>query len=110
MARITVEDCTTKVTNRFELILIAAHRARQLSLGNEALIDRDGDKNSIIALREIGDGAINPANLMESLANYIADPKSLRVEETGDDGLLSDLNDVVISEHDEDEGDDDISE
>jgi DNA-directed RNA polymerase subunit omega len=53
MARITVEDCIDKVPNRFELVLLAAHRARSLASGTHITVDRDNDKNAIVALREI---------------------------------------------------------
>ena len=53
MARITVEDCIDKVPNRFDLVLLAAHRAREISLGAELTVDRDKDKNPVVALREI---------------------------------------------------------
>lgn len=53
MARVTVEDCIDKVENRFELILLASHRARMISAGSEITVDRDNDKNPVVALREI---------------------------------------------------------
>ncbi len=65
MARITVEDCLQVVDNRFELVLMATKRARQLSKGAEALIQNDNDKPTVLALREIANGLINP----ELLAN-----------------------------------------
>ena len=55
MARVTVEDCIDKVDNRFELVLLASHRARQISQGSQITIDRDNDKNPVVALREIAD-------------------------------------------------------
>ena len=55
MARVTVEDCVDKVTNRFELVLVASHRARGMSAGAEILVDRDNDKNPVVALREIAE-------------------------------------------------------
>ena len=58
MARVTVEDCVQKVPNRFELVLLAAQRARNLSRGEELTIDRDDDKNPVVALREIADETI----------------------------------------------------
>ena len=58
MARVTVEDCVDKVPNRFELVLLAAHRARAVSAGAEITIDRDNDKNPVVALREIAEGLI----------------------------------------------------
>ena len=66
MARVTVEDCVDKVPNRFELVLLAAHRARQISGGAELTIDRDRDKNPVVALREIADETVMPDQLAES--------------------------------------------
>ncbi len=65
MARITVEDCLDKVENRFQLVLIATKRARQLASGAEPLVDRDNDKNAVIALREIAQGLITEKILDE---------------------------------------------
>ncbi|HEY6917749.1 MAG TPA: DNA-directed RNA polymerase subunit omega [Tabrizicola sp.] len=55
MARVTVEDCVDKVPNRFELVMLAAHRAREIASGSPATVDRDNDKNPVVALREIAD-------------------------------------------------------
>lgn len=67
MARITVEDCIDKVPNRFALVLLSAHRARTISSGAEPLVDRDRDKDPVVALREIADGAVRPDDLRDSL-------------------------------------------
>src|SRR3546814_2493526 len=67
MARVTVEDCVDKVTNRFDLVLLAAQRAREVSGGAELTIDRDRDKNPVVALRDIAEETIPPADLKESL-------------------------------------------
>tara|TARA_Y100000022_G_scaffold120925_1_gene104564 strand:+ start:272 stop:679 length:408 start_codon:yes stop_codon:yes gene_type:complete len=67
MARVTVEDCVDKVTNRFELVLFAAHRARGMSAGAELLVDRDNDKNPVVALREIADEKLVPDEVREDL-------------------------------------------
>lgn len=67
MARVTVEDCIDKVDNRFELILLAGHRARMISSGAPLTIDRDRDKNPVVALREIADETIAPDDLREQL-------------------------------------------
>lgn len=58
MARVTVEDCVTKVPNRFELVLLAGERAKELSMGAQPTLDRDNDKNTVIALREIEEGTV----------------------------------------------------
>jgi DNA-directed RNA polymerase subunit omega len=65
MARVTVEDCVDKIPNRFDLVLLAAHRARQLSGGAETLVDRDRDKNPVVALREIAIRELKPDELKE---------------------------------------------
>jgi DNA-directed RNA polymerase subunit omega len=67
MARVTVEDCVDKVPNRFDLVLLAAQRAREISGGSELTIDRDRDKNPVVALREIAEQTIRPKDLHESL-------------------------------------------
>ena len=67
MARVTVEDCIEKIENRFDLVLMAAHRARMISSGAQITVDRDNDKNPVVALREIGDGTISPEDLREDL-------------------------------------------
>ncbi len=71
MARVTVEDCIDKVENRFELVLLAGHRARQISSGAEITIERDNDKNPVVALREIADETLSPADLKEDLIHSL---------------------------------------
>ena len=71
MARVTVEDCVDKVPNRFELVLLASQRARQVSGGAELTIDRDRDKNPVVALREIAEETIGPRELEEALINSL---------------------------------------
>lgn len=71
MARVTVEDCIEKVPNRFELVLVAAHRARLIANGSSINVDRDNDKNPVVALREIGDGALSPEDLEEDLIHSL---------------------------------------
>jgi DNA-directed RNA polymerase subunit omega len=67
MARVTVEDCIEKVENRFDLVLLASHRARMIGSGVCLTVDRDRDKNPVVALREIAAGTINPKDLAEEL-------------------------------------------
>jgi DNA-directed RNA polymerase subunit omega len=67
MARVTVEDCIDKVTNRFDLVLLAAERAREISGGAELTIDRDRDKNPVVALREIAEETVRPDHLQEGV-------------------------------------------
>ncbi len=79
MARVTVEDCVDKVTNRFELILLAAHRARAIANGAAITIDPDNDKNPVIALREIADETVSPDDMREGLIHSIQ--KNVEVDE-----------------------------
>lgn len=65
MARVTVEDCVDKIPNRFDLVLMSAHRARQLSGGADPLVERDRDKNPVVALREIANKSLKPDELRE---------------------------------------------
>lgn len=67
MARVTVEDCVDKIPNRFDLVLLAAHRARNISAGAPLTIERDNDKNPVVALREIAEETVKPDELLESL-------------------------------------------
>ncbi|MBX7527865.1 DNA-directed RNA polymerase subunit omega [Qipengyuania vesicularis] len=66
MARVTVEDCVDKVPNRFDLVLLAAQRAREISGGAEITLDRDRDKNPVVALREIAEQTVKPKDLQEA--------------------------------------------
>ena len=79
MARVTVEDCIDKVDNRFELVLLSAHRARQISQGAAITVDRDNDKNPVVALREIADEAQSPGDLKEDLIHSLQ--KHVEVDE-----------------------------
>jgi DNA-directed RNA polymerase subunit omega len=79
MARVTVEDCVDKVPNRFELVLLAAHRARSIASGSHITVDPDNDKNPVIALREIADKTIPPDDLREGLIHSIQ--KNVEVDE-----------------------------
>ena len=71
MARVTVEDCVDKVDNRFDLILLAAHRARMISAGAPLTVDRDRDKNTVVSLREIADETLQPDDLKEDLIHSL---------------------------------------
>jgi DNA-directed RNA polymerase subunit omega len=71
MARVTVEDCVDKVENRFELVLLASHRARMIASGAPLTVDRDNDKNPVVALREIADQTIAPEDLKEDLIHSL---------------------------------------
>jgi DNA-directed RNA polymerase subunit omega len=79
MARVTVEDCIDKVENRFELVLLAAHRARLIASGSPLTIDRDRDKNPVVALREIAETTVEPEILKEELIHSLQ--KQVEVDE-----------------------------
>ena len=71
MARVTVEDCIDKVENRFDLVLLASHRARMISSGSQITIERDNDKNPVVALREIAETTVSPGDLKEDLIHTL---------------------------------------
>jgi DNA-directed RNA polymerase subunit omega len=79
MARVTVEDCVDKVENRFDLVLLTAHRARMIAAGSPATLPRDNDKNPVIALREIAETTVSPEDLMEDLIHSLQ--KHVEVDE-----------------------------
>ena len=89
MARVTVEDCVDKVTNRFELVLIASHRARGMSAGAELLVERDNDKNPVVALREIADKKLVPADVREDLVGSLQ--KQVDIDEPEEEMLMTPL-------------------
>ena len=79
MARVTVEDCVDKIENRFELVLLAAHRARMISTGSAITVEPENDKNPVISLREIADEMLPPDDLREGLIHSIQ--KNVEVDE-----------------------------
>ncbi|HZL29447.1 MAG TPA: DNA-directed RNA polymerase subunit omega [Pseudolabrys sp.] len=100
MARVTVEDCIDKVENRFDLVLLASHRARMISSGSSITIDRDNDKNPVVSLREIAETTVSPGDLKEdlihSLQKYVeVDEPEPEVPLIGAGGVDSDDADVV---------------
>ena len=102
MARVTVEDCVEKVPNRFGLVLLAAHRARAISSGGALLVDRDNDKNPVVALREIADDTLVPEDLREGLIVSLqrVDERSEAEEEAETLALLADPQHMHMSEQD----------
>jgi DNA-directed RNA polymerase subunit omega len=88
MARVTVEDCIDKIDNRFELVLLAGHRARQISSGASITIERDNDKNPVVALREIADETLSPADLKEGLIHSLQKHVEVDEPENDDDGEI----------------------
>lgn len=73
MARVTVEDCIEKVSNRFELVLLAAHRSRMIREGSPLTVDRDNDKDPVVSLREIADGSVDLRIVKEALISNLQD-------------------------------------
>ncbi|MGE3477475.1 MAG: DNA-directed RNA polymerase subunit omega [Rhodospirillaceae bacterium] len=85
MARVTVEDCVEKVPNRFELVMVAAQRSREISAGAEPRLERDNDKNPVVALREIADEKVSPEELHNSLVQSLQ--RHVEVDEPEEDGF-----------------------
>lgn len=85
MARVTVEDCIDKVENRFELVLLAAHRARMISSGSPLTVERDNDKNPVVALREIAEQTVSPEDMKEDLIHSLQ--KFVEVDEPEADAV-----------------------
>lgn len=93
MARVTVEDCVIKVPNRFELVMLAAQRAREVSAGAPLTVDRDNDKNPVVALREIADDMVSLDHLRDSLVTGLQ--KHVEVDEPEEDEM-----EAFVAEHD----------
>ena len=113
MARVTVEDCVVKVPNRFDLVMVAAQRAREISAGALLTIERDNDKNPVVALREIADGTVN----LDELSNAVVTGLQKHVENdepeeegqgfgvgAGED-LLAEMQQAQISEEEAEDAD-----
>lgn len=81
MARVTVEDCIEKVDNRFDLVILAAHRTRQISAGAPLTVERDKDKNPVIALREIAEGTVPVTELMDGVLSTFKPHTDIEPEE-----------------------------
>jgi DNA-directed RNA polymerase subunit omega len=109
MARVTVEDCVLRVPNRFDLVMLAAQRARDISAGVALTIDRDNDKNPVVALREIADETVQLDHLSNSLVQGLQ--KHVEVDEPEEEGgfgagggdLLSELLEAQAGQAAEDE-------
>src|SRR5471032_3297379 len=107
MARVTVEDCIDKVENRFNLVLLASHRARMISSGSQITIDRDTETNPVVSLREIAETTVSPEDLKEHLSHSLQ--KYVEVDEPESDDVPmiaggggsvdSDDTSVATSEH-----------
>ena len=85
MARVTVEDCIEKIPNRFDLVLAAAQRARNISTGNPLTIDRDNDKNPVVALREIAEETIDPDFLRDEIIRSLQKLSNLETNQDDED-------------------------
>ena len=96
MARITVEDCIRKVSNRFDLVVFAVQRGRELSAGDEPTIDRDNDKNTVVSLREIAESTVDIEKLRENL--IISMQKQIQEEENEDKEITSETEDNIIND------------
>lgn len=92
MARVTVEDCVDKVSNRFDLVLIAAQRARQISGGADLTIERDRDKNPVVALREIAEEKVKPKELQEAIVGNL---QKVQIDEEDAPEELASLSDAA---------------
>ena len=113
MARVTVEDCVVKVPNRFDLVMVAAQRAREISAGALLTIDRDNDKNPVVALREIADGTVNTNELSNSVVTGLQ--KHVENDEPEEEGqgfgvgagedLLAEMQQAQISEEEAEDAD-----
>ncbi|MBZ9674857.1 DNA-directed RNA polymerase subunit omega [Mesorhizobium sp. ES1-1] len=108
MARVTVEDCIDKVDNRFELVLLAGHRARQISQGAPITVPRDNDKNPVVALREIADETLSPDDLKEDLIHSLQ--KHVEVDEPEADGeAIADQTGTAVAAADPEDGEETVT-
>jgi DNA-directed RNA polymerase subunit omega len=113
MARVTVEDCVLKVPNRFDLVMVASQRAREISAGAQLTLERDNDKNPVVALREIADGTVNTDALSESVVTGLQ--KHVENDEPEEEGqgfgvgagedMLAEMQQAQISEEDAEDAD-----
>lgn len=103
MARVTVEDCVDKVPNRFELVMLAAHRAREIASGAPITVDRDNDKNPVVSLREIADETQSADDLRERLIE--SNQTQIEVDEPEEDTMA-----LLMGAEADQPADDDMSE
>ena len=94
MARVTVEDCVTKIPNRFDLVMVAAQRSREISAGAPMTVDRDNDKNPVVALREIADATVSTEEIQESLVRGLQ--RHVEIDQPEDDGLDMMVGDAAV--------------
>ena len=93
MARVTVEDCVLKISNRFQLVMMAAQRSRELSVGGEPTVDRDNDKNPVIALREIAEETVSLDGLETAVIEGLQ--RNIDVDELAEEDDLAEVTDVL---------------
>jgi DNA-directed RNA polymerase subunit omega len=112
MARVTVEDCVLQVPNRFELVMLAAQRAREISAGGQLTVERDNDKNPVVALREIADVTLNLEALQENLVKGLQ--RQVETDEPEEEGagfgagagdLLAEMQQAQISKEEAEDSD-----
>ena len=112
MARVTVEDCVLQVPNRFQLVLLASQRAREISAGSQLTIERDNDKNPVVALREIADTTVNLDTLANNLVKGLQ--KQVETDEPEEEGagfgagagdLLAEMQQAQISKDEAEDAD-----
>ena len=103
MARVTVEDCVDKVPNRFELVMLASHRAREIATGSPLTVDRDNDKNPVVSLREIADETQSAEELRERMIQ--ANQTQIEVDEPEEDAMA-----LLMGAESDKPVDDDLSE
>lgn len=100
MARVTVEDCVLKIPNRFDLVMVAAHRSRSVSAGAPLTLERDDDKNPVVALREIADETINLDDTMESLIRSLQ--RHVEIDEPEEEDTLELMAGAIMAGDDAD--------
>ena len=100
MARITVEDCIEKINNRFDLVVFAVQRGREISAGDQITVERDNDKNTVVSLREIAESTINvkelKENLILSMQKQIVEEENENEDETEE--VISDSGENIIND------------
>ena len=117
MARVTVEDCVLKIPNRFKLVMLAAQRSRELSVGGELTVDRDNDKNPVVALREIADETVSLSGLEGALIKTLQRHVEAEEPPPEDDDVMgveaiiaADLSVMIDDSDDGDDLDEDVAE
>ena len=113
MARVTVEDCVVRIPNRFELVMLAAHRARDIAAGATLTIERDNDKNPVVALREIADETIPIDQMRENLIKgmqklvEVDEPEEEEMDELAAQQLAAAEGELAVVPAEEEDGDED---